>query len=329
MIVQFFKNKSFSVLFLIFLIGIFLWIKTFISSSDAIFCTHAYQMPFFAAITQWLKQTGLVRVTAVISCILLVLQAVVINYLNQKYRIVYNSNLHVLLFLLLVNYSPQIQCFHPLLIANFFLLFCIHYIFSTAKHELNYSIYFKSALVLSIGSLFYFPLLFFAPFVFIGISIFSTLYLRSFFIILLGLITPYFFYYTLHFLFYSDIYEINSIIQQAVVANKTKNVTYQLQHYIYFGYLGILLLLALRYFYAEKIMKIENRNQFTSFIWILFIAIVCYFAISTVSIHILTVFSIPVAFLLSSYLSSLKSKWTSNILFLILFGGIIYFHITA
>lgn len=328
MVVQLFKNKNFSVLFLIFLIGILFWIKTFINS-DAIFCSHSYQMPLFQAIVNWLKHTGLLSVPVITSCILLVLQAVIINYLNQKYRIIYNSSLHVLFFLLLVNYSPGIQCFHPLLIANFFLLLCIYYIFSAAKYNQQYSIYYKSALVLAIGSLFYFPLIFFAPLIFIGIAIFNSLQPRSFFIILLGLVTPYFFYYSLYFLVYSNIYEVNTVIYNAVFSNQNINTEFRLQHYIYFGYLGFLLLLSLRYFFAEKIMKIENRNQFTCFIWILIIAIVCYFAVKTVSIHLLTVLSIPAAFLLGSYFSSLKSKWAADIMFLILFGGIVYFHITA
>lgn len=130
------------------------------------------------------------------------ISAFLISYLCISQEVTNKQNYFATFFLILFNTYLNIESpLHPLLIANMFLLISLYSYFNTYRSDNAMAGIFDGAFFLSLASLFYYPMLFFIPLIFIALIVMRTFYYREWLLIILGLLLPYFICAIFFFLF--------------------------------------------------------------------------------------------------------------------------------
>lgn len=310
-------------LLLIPIIAILLWIKPFMMPQAYPFYPGEDTMILYQPISVLLSNSPLL--SNVMAFAFTLLLAFLIFKLNVQYTFIrVRSFLPSSLFILLTSGVPALHAMHPIYPAALFLIMAIDRIFNSYEKETIHSNAFDAGLLLSIGSLFYWNLVFFFPLIWFGfIVVKPKVNWREYILSTIGFAMPW-----LAALAYYMAIGAQDELRQTVMANLTFNNSFlkgNLLHQIYTGYLALLILLGSYYLlsqYDDK--RISSRKFFKVFFWAFLIAVILLTASPAVSQEFVIVLAIPLAYLLGNYFIFMKHQLWGEVLMYLLVGLIIY-----
>lgn len=259
-----------------------------------------------------------------IALIFIILLAFLILKLNVQYAFIRSrSFLPPSLFVLITSGMSDLRAMHPVYPAALFLILAVDRIFNTYDKERIHSNAFDSGIFLSIGSLFYFNLVFFFPLLWIGFIILRpNVNWREYILTTLGFLLPW--VATLAY------YLITNSTDELVQTIKSNFVLHQvflrsnLPMQIYVGYLIILTLLGSAFLLSQYDgKKISSRRYFKTFFWIFLISVILIFSNPAVSEEIIIILAIPLTYLISNYLIFMKRHVWGEVFLYLLAAGVI------
>ncbi len=199
MIISLFKKNDLSTFILMIFIGFLLWMNEFLFLGSAEF-ESASNSPFYDLLMNFIPKSAIF--TKILAFILIVSQALMINQIGQKSKMLRNKKmLPGMIYIILMSLQSQVINLHPAIFANFFLIGSISIsVIDTASRRAIIRV-FNLGLFISLAGLCFFPAysLFFA--VFFLMDVFSIVKIKGLFAYLIGFATPIFIGANYHFHF--------------------------------------------------------------------------------------------------------------------------------
>ncbi len=266
---------------------------------------------------------------SLLSLILVVTLAFMVLQINNTYAFIrIRTMLPASLFVLIVGGFNQIHTLHPVYFGAIFLLLAIYRLFSIFNQSPSYSATFDAGFWLSIGSLFYFNLILLFPAFLISIAILSHEYhWRSFVINIIGTLLPWIFAFSYASLT-QHMLELLKILEQNILTPNNhflSNTPLQ----IFLGFLIFLTLLgSLKMIQQYDSKKVSSRKYFSILFLICTFAIASFIFVPATSQEMLVIMAIPISYLVSNLLVFMKSRFWSELIFIALFGIVVFMEIT-
>ena len=231
-----------------------------------------------------------------------------------------NSILPSFLYVLLMSSFAGFQNIHPLLFANFFLIVALQIILAAYSKPDSYEQVFNATFLIALGSMFYFPVVFFILFIWLVFLVFSLLKWREWIISLLGFITPYFFLFSFYFLNNT----IENKIASYMVFFKKMNFHgshFTISNFIFLGVLGLFFIFSFFSISSRLSEKsIFYRKKVIVLIMFLIIALLSLLFAKDFFVFSLCLLFIPFSFFFANYILQIKKLIVSEILYLIILG---------
>ncbi len=316
------SNQTFHFL-LIPVIAAALWFKSFMNPVLFPFYSDEDMMLLYQPINALIGKSTIV--SNIFALLFIILLAFLILKLNVQYTFIrVRTVLPSILFILITSGLHELHAMHPVYPAALFLILTVDRIFNAYDKEVIHSNAFEAGIFLAIGSLFYLNLVFFFPFLWIGLIILKQkVNWREFILTTLGFIFPW-----LAALTY---YAATGQTDELMVTLKSNLSLHQsflkgnLPIQIYMGFLVLLTLLASFLILSQYDgKKISSRKYFKAFFWIFLISCVLIAANPAVSQEIIILLAIPLTYLISNYLIYMKRQIWGEIFLYILTAGVIY-----
>lgn len=302
-------NNNGPVVFLLMpLFMLLLWGKALTTGVHYFFSFDDSQMPLYFFISRHLG--GSLYLSVILGFVLVALQVALFIRLNVKYILIENrSFLPAFLFIFITGSFFQLQRIHPAMIANIFIFLAIDRLLGSYRKEKAFSEVFDIYFLISLSSLFYFNAIYFIIFFWIAFITIKPFSLTEWIVSILGLITPYFFITSYYYLTDNLLAWLN-LIKNNVHGISNKMLYMNNYYFIFFIFLFIFILISILYFIQGiNIKKVVIRRYYTIFIFYILFCMVIFFLLHSSSIELLLIISMPVAFLLSYFLLSLKKRW--------------------
>lgn len=316
------SNQSYHFI-LIPLIAVALWVSSFVTPAIFPFYQGEDMMILYQPINYLLSKNPLAN--NIVALLFIILLAFLILKLNVQYAFIRTRTfLPSSLFVLISSGMHELHAMHPVYPATLFLVLTVDRIFSSYDKEIIHSNAFEAGIFLAIGSLFYLNLMFFAPFLWIGFNVLKPkINWRDYILTTLGFVMP----WAAVLMYYLATGQTDAFYH-TLEQNFTSHPVFfksNLPIQIYMGYLLLLTLLAsfnLLRQYDEK--KISSRKYFKAFFYIFLISGTLIIASPAVSQEIIIILTLPLTYLISNYLISMKRQVWGEIFLYILTAGVIY-----
>jgi hypothetical protein len=232
-----------------------------------------------------------------------------------------NSLLPAFLYILLMSSFVNFQNIHPLLFANLFLITALQIILKTYSKPECYEQIFIATLLISLGSMFYFPVIFFILFVWLVFLIFSLIKWREWVISIFGFSTPYLFLFSFYFITDTFGNKIDTYILFF------KKIAFKIPHFttttiVFLSITGLLFIFSIFTILPRLNEKsIFYRKKIIVFITFVLISILSLFFSKDFFVFHLCLFFIPFSYFFSNYMLQIKKLIISEVLYLILFSA--------
>lgn len=323
MILQTLKsNRQINLLF-VPVITVLFWLKDLIHPFSYQFYPGENANILFVPINNFTANSDFVRVF--ISLVLVVFIAGLIQVINDRYMLLrVRTKLPSILFVIIVSGFTELHTLHPVFPATLFLLFAIYTLFNIFEQPKPYSAIFNVGFFIGIGTIFYLNLIVLLPAFFIGIAILTReSNWRKYLILLIGFLVPVFFVYS-----YAVLTKQTAEMIAVITQNTITSVNHFRSNISLHLFLAILILLTL--IGSVNIMrqydskKVSTRKYFVFFLVIFVLSLLSFTFIPVTSQEILVIISIPITYLISNLFVSIKSKFWSESLFLLLITIVIF-----
>lgn len=204
-----FKQKSPGNIIVLFVFGLLLKLPAFLYPS-IIPATDADGW-LYIMLYNWITSQGNLLLSAVIAFLILYIQSIIVTSIINEYRMTSKQTfLPGMAFILISSLLPHWNYLSAPLIASLFIIWAFSKLLKLYNvSNANTTIY-NIGLLLGFASAFYFPSLIFLICIIIGIMILRALRINEFFLLILGITTPYYFY--LAYLFLTDKFSTDSLI---------------------------------------------------------------------------------------------------------------------
>jgi hypothetical protein len=199
--IRFFKS-SFPVQYIVIgLTSLILWSRAFFSPPSM--PPPSGFVPFYSFLSSFLSVNPLIPVIA--GFLLVTISAYLFNRLVTYHEIVQkNSALSGLMFIILMSYYPGLLTLNQGNISVFFLLLVLMQLLTSYNNEEPYDLIFSAGFFTAVGTLFYFPFIFFYGFILISFIFFRSANWREWVSSLLGFSTP-FLFLTVYFFWFDKL----------------------------------------------------------------------------------------------------------------------------
>jgi hypothetical protein len=318
-VIAVFKQKSPGNVAVLFIFGLLLKLPLFIYPKNIVASRvdgRLYQWVISAV------PSGNAALYSVIAFSLLYIQALMINYLVNEYRMISKATfLPAMAYMLLTSLLPEWNYLSSPMLANTFIIWMFIYLFSLYNSDKAKAQVFNIGLIAGITSYIYFPSAAFVVCVLLGIMILKPFRLNEIFLFILGCTTPYYFHAAYLFLF--DRLNFANFIPHLSVSVP------QIQNSIWVA--GSILLLTIPFFlggyYVQvhlRRMLIQVRKNWSILLLYLLLAFFIPFINSDQSFHTWILVTVPfAAFHACAYFYPAKRIFPL-IIFFITIGYILY-----
>ncbi len=326
MILKILKSNSPVIIFYYIVISILLWLFTFINYHDIVVGFDTYQMPFYKLLLRLLNPESIL--TLIFSLLMVIIQGLLLVRLNQKHIIINKRTyLPAIIFVIIVSSNISYQQINPMIFANLFLILIIDNIYSIYREDYILNKLYITGFYVAVASLFYFPYIFLFLLIWISLLIFKTFSGREWFVPILGLLTPYLFLFVYLFLVDDLNYLIEPLERNFNFDFALKSISFS--NILFYSYLGLLILISsLSILRKLPNKKIKIRKYFKVNWWFFIIGISIFLFLDKVSYEIMYLLAIPSSFLITEYFYMIRSKIYADILFFLLFSGIVFIQIS-
>ena len=247
--------------------------------------------------------------------VLLLLANVFVFDLFMTSQEISEKNNHVPAFLLgiFLCYPISQNPLHPMLFAQLILCAAMWYFISVYKSDKAFSSLFNGAFFLSVATVFYPPYIVFIPICFICLLILRTFSLREWFLVLIGIILPYFFYISLLFLFDKNMQQpalnlANSFHAPSIPSNLKSSFIINLT-------VGFIALCALVFFLIKTVSNIiKTQKSFMIFMWVGLLSIPIWFIVNAGGTFSALLSAMPLSVFCGIYLGNTKRRILAELL---------------
>ena len=291
------SSKQPAIMLLAAIIAVLLWAKSFIH--PAILQDANSAMPFYKLVLLILAYKP--SVAFYIALVLVTVIASLILRHNTKYILIQErSYLPAFIFIMLSAAFPSIQNMQPILFASILLLLAFEKIIDTYRIDaLSYNS-FDAAFMVSLGSLFYMPSLFFMLLIWWSLANIRSFNWREWLYSLMGMILPYLLLFAYYYILNRPIAQLWIIMLQNVQFGNAIVITRT--QWVFLGLTGIIFLIASQYMIriiqSKKIAARKILNLL--FAWF-FIALLLLLLYKGTRPELVYFCNIPLVFLLSQY----------------------------
>jgi hypothetical protein len=325
--IKFFSTQqivSLIVILPLFMLG--LWLPNFIEPSGIYIPTSQFPSPFFDVFVNIFKTESLVL--KILSFLAVFFQGILFNaILNQQELLKKRNYLPALFYVLIMSSFSGLQNFNPLIFTNFLLLpiFALlnnFYMKRNIKTEL-----FAMGILIGIASLFYFPIIVLVLYLFLALIIITSPEWRHYFIIVVGAVFPYYWFYALKYLFDSPVHllsdkKLDSIDFSQMFSNIGT------VDFLYLGFWIFFLVISLFAFLTNSNqMVVRVKNILNSYLAYLFISLLMLFWISKYPLALLGVLAFPFSIFLSHFFNQQKKEGFKEFSFWIIYLTILAYQI--
>ena len=189
-----FKQKAPANIVLLFLFGLLIKLPLFLYPK-IITVPETDGRLYTAFINSINSSGGGPLVASVIALLLLYVQALMVNYIINEYRLtVRQTFLPAMAYMLITSLLPEWTYMSAVLLSNTFVIFMFIILFDLYNVNTGNGKIFNIVLLAGIASYIFFPSLLFSISVTIGLMILRPFRLNEIFLLLMGALTPYYFY---------------------------------------------------------------------------------------------------------------------------------------
>lgn len=305
------------------IIGILFWSRSLLFPFSYNFFPGENENILFFPLYSLVENSPFLQVLT--SFILVIILATIVQLLNDRFSFIrIRTKLPATLFVIIVAGYTQLHTFHPVYLAALFLLFAIFNLFSTFEKTKPYSNIFNAGFFIGVGTLFYFNLIVLFPAFFIGILILRrNNNWRGYVILLIGFFLPFIFTFS-----YAVITEQTLEILKMFEKNIVTPVNHFCTNIPLHGLFSFLILLTLagsiRIFMQYDSKNVSTRKYFTMFFIFFIFSMLSFVFVPVASYEMLVIIAIPATYLISKFFVFMKSKFWSELLFLLLIGIVIF-----
>lgn len=263
----------------------------------------------------------------VLAILLLIIQALMINYISSSHEVLYKNTVLPGLFFVLLNsiYPEQLQL-TPQLISNTFLILLFNRLCYLYESSQPLFLVFDAGMLLGVGLLFDYDLIIYLPFILISVLYMTSFNLRYWMVAILGIVVPSYF---LGVLFYLTNHLNDFLVSFEYSVRKS-----------YFNPIGItfkesliwILIIPAFVFSTIELQANFLRNKVKSRRIQLIILVLLLFGIISVLaenqgyIFGLSFLAVSLSYLLANYFVRSSRKWLKEMLFLGMIGCMIFYH---
>jgi len=320
------RGNSLANLIVVPILGLVLWLVTKPLDEELVLLSDGIlPMPLYALI---LKLTAFHPIIPFVLAILILFGiAALLSRQNKDFLILNSRSYYLPLFFIVISssYFPLLRLY-PALIGTLFLVFALNRIFES-YHDLKIGNYFFDAgMLLSIGSLFYFPLLFLALILWVGILLLRPIHFREWFMSVIGLILPYLFAWSFYFLTDANQLFFQTLKANWLFHNKFEHVN--LSNYLFFAFVLILTIPAgLKMVSQSGNRKVSTRKFLRMYFWLSIITGLTIALIPSVALEMLPVLALSLSYLFANYFLNIKNSLIGNILLTVIIFLLINLHV--
>jgi hypothetical protein len=249
------------------------------------------------------------------------------NFNTRLFFITERTLLPASLYVLASGFLVSTQVFSPVFPATLLLMLAIDRVMAAyRKTGIAYN-FFDASLILSVGSMFYFNIIWFFPVILIGIMLIRTFNVRELILSLFGLLAPYLLVYAIYYVSGEEMYLFTELIVSNIITPASNY--YWSPLLITVLIVGTILLVTslahLASVFASK--KIKTRKIFSLLIWILILSLAVYFFVPSASVEVLYILLIPFVYIVAHFIVIVKNKKIANVVFAIYFLTILVIQI--
>jgi hypothetical protein len=297
--------------------GIILWLKTIIDSNAPGIYIGDNPTPIYAWIVYLIGHPGLALVCKILALVLILFQGLLFNGIINQYNLLgIRSYMPGIIFLIIIANFPANQILQPIYFATLIIILTWNLIVNAEIGISSLASYFNASLLLGISTLFYPNSIYFVTVLIASTFLNRVSTLREFAMILIGLFTVWYFYFSIIFiannhLNFSGIkFEFNFSVHDFVEL-KTSQI-------IFFIYFSILIIISI---YQSSIsmtnQKIQTRRNFKILLtW--FVLGSAMYLFTNSGFELIYLVAIPVSALVSLVFSGSKLKRIKEIAFILL-----------
>jgi len=325
MFLRLFSSKNVYSAILIPLVAFLFWMEPLkvpvtlvVIPGEGMMPLYTFFAKFFISSSVWPVVTGF---------LLTLLNALILSLLSYEFQFLqHRTFLPGILYVAIVSSFPSLQTFHPVYPATLFVLLAVYYIFSTYHRKNEISSTFNASFLLSVGALFYLPVITLLPLIWISIFVLQKSdNWRLLVIPLIGISLPWLLLWTFLFVSGSDQTFIASIVQGMRTANN--------QFMYNYGFLTVTSFIFLLSAFGSislinsvSIRKMSTRKYFIILYWMLGLSIPSVFLLPSTGLGIIAISTVPVAFLISHFFMMGKRGFWKEFFFFIFLATLVAGH---
>lgn len=313
-----FKQKSPANIVILLIFGLLIKLPLFLYPKQVVATENDGQL--YQGFVYFINNSGNGALLAsVLAFVLLYIQAIIINYLVNEYRMTNRQTyLPAMAYLLITSLLPEWSMLSAALVSNLFITIIFTQLFSLYNQAAVNGKIFNLGLLAGLASFIFFPALVLLLAIVLGLMILRAFRLNEFFLLLMGAATPYYFYAA--YLFLTDNFVPADFFPEVYL--QVPNVKRSL------WLVGSTLFLAIPfliggYFVQAQLRKmlIQVRKNWSVLLLFLLLAFGVPFINSTESFHTWVMTAVPFAvFHACAYLYP-QRKWLPLLLF---FGMVVF-----
>ncbi len=316
MFLRLFNSKNVYSAILIPIIAFLFWMEPLKAPASLAVYPGEGMMPLYTFFAKFYTGSSIWPVLT--GFILILLNSLILSMLSYEFQFLqHRTFLPGILYVSIVSSFPSLQTFHPVYPATLFVLISVYYIFSTYHRRNEISSTFNASFFLSIGALFYLPVLMLLPLIWISIFVLQKNdNWRLLVIPLIGISLPWLILWSFLFVSGSDQAFISSIFQGMKSVNN--------QFIFNIGFLVITAFIFLLSAFGSitlinsvNIRKMSTRKYFIILYWMLGFSIPSAFLLPSTGLGVIALSTIPVSFLISHFFMAGKRGFWREFLFLL------------
>lgn len=284
--------------------------------------------PDYQLLSGWLWDMlkGTIWLPALVTTVVIWIQAILINALVARNRMASEINLFPgLFYILIVSALPVFQEFSPIHLANTFLILAVGQIYRVYKKNACTDHLFNSGLLIGIASLFYSPYIFFLLPMLLGLNSLRAFKLKEWLAVIIGSIVP--IIWLLIYAFLNDNLENRWDVWSGGIA--LFDIQWRsLQQYELIGLVligGLVLTVVMNYNANIQKTIIEVRKKIDLLYLVLFFGLITAIFSESVSMVNLLMVTVPCGILLS-FMFTRMSRATAELVHLFLLIGVLVYH---
>ncbi len=320
MIVRLYRSGYVINIVLFVLISLLLWLGVFLSPVTTIPKIGSgfldYLVPTSEQVSPYLLSIG--------AFLLVVAEALLLNSIVNGIPVFSRASFFVaLIFMILISYQPAMQTFHPILVANLFIILSLRNLVKCYSKEPTYRETFNASFWVAIASLFYLPLALMLVFIWAAFIIYRISSWREWFITVIGFITPMLFLLSMLFIT-NRLNDFGAFVSDQVASTgrlKFSIVPKSLFFWISFSVVVLVSFLKIVFDTGEKLITIRKTfNVFLAGFLSTAVIVTIGFANDTSLYHLLFPWA---SLMFSNYFLQAKNMFFSEVLFTLLIVGML------